>query len=258
LLKAGADVDFLDASGTTALHLAAQRGHDAVVRTILEAGANVNFSDAWGTTALHFAAQRGHDDIVRTLLRHGADVNAVDGAGNTPLSLALPSNHSSVIDLLRDRSEQGEATSNTHALQSQREPDDAEKDDEDQRMVDAPQSLNDTEESFSMDTPPSISAERHPKPAAETKHQNTSQARIPKRGSTWLHRNRQRPSEFIKGDMVVTDVRSGGKIMAVSFVIEDRKYSEDRQEWMYQLKSLYTGAVHERGRWFSESSLERE
>jgi ankyrin repeat protein len=254
LLEAGAEVDFRSALGTTALHFAAQRGRVAVVRTLLEAGAMINIRDASDITALHMAAQRGHDDVVRTLLRHGADVSAVDATGNTPLSLALSSNHSRVIDLLRDRSEQREAVSDPHSLQSQRVPDDPEEDDEDQRMVDAPQSLNDTEESFSMDTPPSISAERHPKPAAKTKHQNTPPARITKKGPAGLHPTRQRPSEFKEGDMVVTSVRSGGMITAVRFVIEDRKYFEDRREWRYQLRS-FSGAVHERGRWYSEDLL---
>jgi hypothetical protein len=254
LLGAGAFVNYLNASGATALHFAAQRGHDAVVRTLLEAGAEVDFWEAMGTTALHLAAQGGHDAVVETLLRHGADVGVVDATGNTPLSLALSSNHSRVIDLLRDRSEKREAVSDPHSLQSQRIPDDPEEDDEDQRMVDAPQRLEETEEPFFRDDPPPVSTERHPKPAAETKGQKTSQARVTEKAEARLHRPMQLLPDFEKGDMVMMDIRSGGKRSAVSFVIEDTKYPEERQGWMYQLRSL-EGAMHEGGRWYSEDLL---
>jgi hypothetical protein len=250
LLEAGADVAFFDASGTTALHLAAQRGHDAVVRTLLEAGADVDFRGALGTTALHFAAQRGHEAVVETLLRRGADEIAVDANSNTPLSLALSSHDDRVVDMLMDQIRRHKAVSDP-----QRIPDDPEEDDEDQRMTDAPQRLEDTEESFTRDDPPPTSTERHPKPAAETKHQNTSQARIAKKGPTWPRRTRQMPSEFQRGDMVAMSVRNEGMVTLTRFLVEDRKYLEERREWMYQLKSLYTGAVHERGQWFSEDLL---
>jgi hypothetical protein len=256
LLEAGADVDFSDASGTTALHLAAQRGYSAVVRTLLGAGADVDFSDASGTTALHLAAQRGHDAVVRALLRHGADFSAVDASGNTSLSLALSSNHSRVIDLLRDRSEKREAASGPDSLQSQRIFDDPEEEDEDDghRMVGGPRGLYEAEESFSRDDPPPTSTERHPKHAAKTNHQNTSQTRITKKAPAGLRRTEQRPSEFDIGDIVAMDVQNRGKIAAGNFVIEDRRYFAASQKWTYRLSSL-GGAVHERGLWYPEDSL---
>jgi hypothetical protein len=70
-----------------------------------------------------------------------------------------------------------------------------------------------------------------------------------------LQKAKQRPSEFGIGDMVVKDVRDGGKITMGNFVIEDRRYLAASGEWMYRLKPL-EGAVHARGLWYPEDLLE--
>ena len=49
------------------LHDWAKQGHDAGVRALLDAGADVNYQDEEGSTALFIAAENGHDTIVRTL-----------------------------------------------------------------------------------------------------------------------------------------------------------------------------------------------
>ena len=45
----------------------------------------INSQNGGGTTALHWASDRGHEAVVRELLAHGADVNIKDKAGWTPL-----------------------------------------------------------------------------------------------------------------------------------------------------------------------------
>ncbi|OCL01008.1 ankyrin, partial [Cenococcum geophilum 1.58] len=66
----------------TALHYAAQKGHEAVVRLLLDRGANIEakckFTDS---TALHDAALYGHVAVTELLLDRGADTEArgVDG-----------------------------------------------------------------------------------------------------------------------------------------------------------------------------------
>ncbi len=47
------------------------------------------FAIAPFSTALHVAAWKGHSSVVEMLVARGANVNARDGAGRTPLMLAV-------------------------------------------------------------------------------------------------------------------------------------------------------------------------
>ena len=60
----------------------------AAVRTAIEFGADVDGADLHGDTAMHAAAQRNFNTIVRFLAEHGANVNVKNDAGRTPLDLA--------------------------------------------------------------------------------------------------------------------------------------------------------------------------
>jgi ankyrin repeat protein len=57
------------------LHIAAQFGHEAVLRALIELGADINKAADDGSTPLYNAAQNGHETVVRTLMEAGADVN---------------------------------------------------------------------------------------------------------------------------------------------------------------------------------------
>ena len=50
----------------------------ATVRLLLELGADVDAADGDGRTALHGAAHKGRNDVVRMLVDHGADLAARD------------------------------------------------------------------------------------------------------------------------------------------------------------------------------------
>ena len=77
-----------DKDGSTPLHCAIWKGHQAAVAFLIEAGADVNAhneNDHWGTTPLHAAAHANQAAIAEVLIANGATVNAKDREGRTPL-----------------------------------------------------------------------------------------------------------------------------------------------------------------------------
>lgn len=64
-------------------------GRQKFVELLLENGANVNFSNESGYTALHWAAYQGNDRIVDLLIRNGAKINSRNINGWTPLHEAV-------------------------------------------------------------------------------------------------------------------------------------------------------------------------
>lgn len=71
---------------TSALRLAASRGHSGCVEELLFRGAEVD-ADPGGRTALHDACSGGHGTCVQLLLSHGADPNVLAEDGNSALHL---------------------------------------------------------------------------------------------------------------------------------------------------------------------------
>ncbi|XP_051994764.1 ankyrin repeat and SOCS box protein 16 isoform X2 [Xyrauchen texanus] len=71
---------------TSALRLAASRGHSGCVEELLFREAEVD-EDTGGRTALHDACSGGHQVCVRLLLDHGADPDLLTVDGNAPLHL---------------------------------------------------------------------------------------------------------------------------------------------------------------------------
>ena len=70
------------------LYGASWAGDDARVRELLATGANPNkYKDHAGNTALHSAANRGHNEVVTTLITAGADLNIQNKNGDTALHI---------------------------------------------------------------------------------------------------------------------------------------------------------------------------
>ena len=90
LLGGGADANAARGDGVTALHMAAERGHAGVARTLIDAGADVDAGTRIGRyTPLHMAARDGHGAVVALLLDAGADPHAATtNSGVTALHLA--------------------------------------------------------------------------------------------------------------------------------------------------------------------------
>ena len=59
------------------------------VRVVLELGADVNATDASGNTAMHVAAQKRFESVIRFLAEKGARIDAKNQWDDTPLALAL-------------------------------------------------------------------------------------------------------------------------------------------------------------------------
>nr|CAD7429653.1 unnamed protein product [Timema monikensis] len=105
------------------LHIAVLRNDVAAVTSLLEKGAEVDFRDMGGRSALHLAAvQKNGEDIIEILLKHGADIHLVDEVlqwtglryadkginskdkqGKTPLFIASEHNHLEVVKYLTEK-----------------------------------------------------------------------------------------------------------------------------------------------------------
>jgi len=73
----------------------------AIFSVLIGAGADVNVVNDSGATPLHLAARRGHIKVVELLVEHKADVNAKDKQGRTPLAEALEHKNSAVAETLQ-------------------------------------------------------------------------------------------------------------------------------------------------------------
>lgn len=73
------------------------------VRSALSSGADIDFQDSAGRSALHFAAAQGYSDVVEVLLGAGAKPDLVDRRGNTPLHLAITTSRWKTVELLLDK-----------------------------------------------------------------------------------------------------------------------------------------------------------
>ena len=73
---------------TLPLHRAAAEGDKHTIKLLLDGGADVNYPQDRGETALMFAVAREQPKAARLLLRRGALVNAATHDGVTPLHMA--------------------------------------------------------------------------------------------------------------------------------------------------------------------------
>lgn len=80
---------------------AAHAGDLDTLQAFVELDRDLNLKDYSGQTPLHVAARRGHAAVVTMLLQRGADVDARNEDGQSPLLLAVRGRHQSVIGLLR-------------------------------------------------------------------------------------------------------------------------------------------------------------
>lgn len=107
-IAAGAPVDHLGDTGTSALMLAATYGHMPVIEALLAAGANADLAAIdrgpdRGRTALMQAADsffaKNRDEVIWRLAAAGADLEARDAGGATALMVAVRSGSGNTLSM---------------------------------------------------------------------------------------------------------------------------------------------------------------
>ena len=84
----GALFSWVNKWGESALHIAADRGHESIVKALLHANAEVNARNRWNATPLIAASYWGHAGAVEALLLAGADRRVVADNGKTAMGVA--------------------------------------------------------------------------------------------------------------------------------------------------------------------------
>jgi ankyrin repeat protein len=92
------DINAIDQSGNTPLHLAVDRGSQDIAELLIANGARVNVRNENGQTPLYRAIAIGHNEIAALLINNGTDVNNIDGSGTTPLHKAA---HYGTVEILK-------------------------------------------------------------------------------------------------------------------------------------------------------------
>lgn len=99
-LAHGAIPDRAASNGKPLLNDLIRWGQIPPMMWLLEHGASTNVADAEGWTAVHQAASRGNERMLRAVLDAGGDLTRRDNSGRTPLNVAKMMNRRKLIPLL--------------------------------------------------------------------------------------------------------------------------------------------------------------
>ncbi|XP_048754332.2 uncharacterized protein LOC125665632 [Ostrea edulis] len=99
-IKEKADVNYKDATGSSAIHYASQEGNLEIVNILIDTGAIVNTFDNNYHTPLHKAAMRGHPLVAVALVAAGAEVGALDWDNCSPFEKSIIFQHYKLSKIL--------------------------------------------------------------------------------------------------------------------------------------------------------------
>jgi hypothetical protein len=103
LIQHGADVNFKDKSGFTALYLAAgAEGAEPAVNFLLASGADVTIANDSGYTALHNACGSGEKGAIKALIAANADLKAMSTNGAAPVHAAVINDQPASLQMLKE------------------------------------------------------------------------------------------------------------------------------------------------------------
>ena len=102
LAKTQPNIDLTDASGKSALMVAAKAGNSELVKLLLDKGAQPEKTNNNGGNAVMFACIKGDIETVRLLLSNGVNVNARGSNGWSALMIASAKGHAEVVTMLLD------------------------------------------------------------------------------------------------------------------------------------------------------------
>ncbi|XP_044056798.1 CARD- and ANK-domain containing inflammasome adapter protein [Siniperca chuatsi] len=104
------DINIVNSSNETLLHIAAEFGHLSIIELLIREGARLDLQDIKGHTALHRAASKGHTEAVRALIQAEAPIYTQDLQGKTPVHLAAENEHlNSVKVLVKEENKRSES-----------------------------------------------------------------------------------------------------------------------------------------------------
>lgn len=84
----------------SALHIAAQNGHEGILRALISRDVDCNEKDSDGRTALVHAVVQDHEAIALVLLGHGARVDEMDRQQRSPLHYSVLHRRENMLKLL--------------------------------------------------------------------------------------------------------------------------------------------------------------
>ncbi|KAL5289137.1 ANKRD6 family protein [Megaselia abdita] len=127
ILLAGGDPDVQNNYGDTPLHTSCRYGHAGAARIILSANCDSNKTNLNGDTALHIACAMGRRKLTRILIEGGeTTLDIKNGQQETPMDIAVRKDYSEIVEILKNPTKMRNRTGRSSKRHSKKESDQTE------------------------------------------------------------------------------------------------------------------------------------